>query len=37
MVTEFLLACIGIFVVLIVISAFIAGRYDDDDNDDQIL
>ncbi len=35
--TEFLLACIGIFVVLIVLSALIAGRYDDDDNDDQIL
>jgi hypothetical protein len=37
MMTEFLLACIGIFVVLIVLSALIAGRYDDDDNDDQIL
>lgn len=35
--TEFLLACIGIFVVLIVLSALIAGRYDDDDSDDQIL
>jgi len=37
MMTEFLLACIGIFVVLIVLSALIAGRYDDDDNDDQIM
>jgi len=35
--TEFLLACIGIFVVLIVISVLVSAPYDKDDNDDQIM
>ncbi len=37
MITEILLASVGIFVVLIVISVLVSAPYDNDDNDDQIL
>ena len=35
--TEILLASVGIFVVLIVISVLVSAPYDNDDNDDQIM
>jgi hypothetical protein len=37
MITEILLASVGIFVVLIVISVLVSAPYDNDDNDDQIM
>jgi len=37
MMTEILLASVGIFVVLIVISVLVSAPYDNDDNDDQIM
>lgn len=37
MITKILLASVGIFVVLIVLSVLIAAPYDNDDNDDQIM
>ncbi len=37
MITEILLASVGIFVVLIVISVLVSAPYDKDDNDDQIM
>jgi hypothetical protein len=35
--TEILLASVGIFVVLIVISVLVSAPYDNDDNNDQIM
>jgi|LakMenEpi03Aug12_release.lakeMendotaPanAssembly.Ray.scaffolds.fasta_scaffold03078_10 hypothetical protein len=37
MITEILLASVGIFVVLIVISVLVSAPYANDDNDDQIM
>jgi hypothetical protein len=37
MMTEILLASVGIFVVLIVISVLVSAPYDNDDNNDQIM
>ena len=37
MITEILLASVGIFVVLIVISVLVSAPYDNDDNDDDFL
>ncbi len=37
MITEILLASVGIFVVLIVISVLVSAPYDNDDNNDQIM
>jgi hypothetical protein len=37
MITEILLASVGIFVVLIVLSVLVSAPYANDDNDDQIM
>ncbi len=37
MITEILLASVGIFVVLIIISVLVSALYANEDNDDQIM
>jgi hypothetical protein len=37
MITEILLASVGIFLVLIVLSVLVSAPYANDDNDDQIM